>query len=118
MKNLLILIVFAAVYLHFFPEPELDAWIAEKKEAAISGFNNATDTNVKLNPRKIYQDLQAQFENFSDEEIDYIGELTTKSSTVVSYYFENCEPYKQDFKFQSKNQRKVCKTISKYRKFF
>ncbi len=118
MKNLLILIVFGAVYLHFFPEPELDAWFAEKKEEAIAGFNNATSTKVKLSTKRVYEDLQQQFEHFSDEEIDYIGELTSKGSKLTSFFFNHCEPYKQNFKFQSKNQRKVCKTISNYRKFF
>ena len=118
MKNLLILIVCAAVYLHFFPEPEIDAWLAEKKEAAIAAFNTATDTKVKLNARKIYDDLEPQFENFSDEEIDYVTELTAKSKTLIAYYFKNCDPHKQDFKFQAKNQRRVCKVIGNYRKFF
>ena len=118
MKNLLILIAFAAVYLHFFPEPKIDAWFAEKKEEAITGFNSVTNTKVKLSTKRVYEDLQQQFEHFSDEEIDYIGELTSEQKKLTSFFFKHCEPYKQNYKFQTKNQRKVCKGIGNYRQFF
>lgn len=118
MKNLLILIVCAAVYLHFFPEPELQAWFDNKIASAKTGFNNATDTTARLNPKKIYEDLKPSFDHFLEEEIEYIEELTSDRTTLISYYVNQCDPYKEDFKFQSKTQKKVCKAISKYQRFF
>ena len=47
MKNLLILIVAAALFLHFYPQPELEDWFSEKKVTAIAIFAKATDTQVR-----------------------------------------------------------------------
>ncbi len=118
MKNLLILIVCAAVYLHFFPEPELQAWIDDKIASAKSGFNSATDTNAKLSTKKVRKDLKQFEEHFLEDEIEYIDELTSDRKTLISFYYAQCSPYKRDFKFQSKNQEKVCRVTGKYSKFF
>jgi len=118
MKKLLILITCAAVYLHFFPEPELQAWYDDQIASAKSSFDNATDTTAKLNPKKVYRDLEPSFNQFLDDEIDYVDELTTDRTALISFYKKQCDPYKQDFKFQSKNQKNVCSAIGKYRRFF
>ena len=55
MKNLLILIVAVALFLHFYPQPELDDWFAQQKETILTSFSEATDTQVSLKSDKIFQ---------------------------------------------------------------
>jgi hypothetical protein len=46
MKNLLILIVAIALFLHFYPQPEVTKFYNEQKEALLEGFSDFSDTRV------------------------------------------------------------------------
>ncbi len=118
MKNLLILIVAAAVFLHFYPQPELETWYQEQKESILTGFNNATDTKVKLSVKKVYSDLERKFDHFTTEEITYATELTSERDKVITFYKEHCDKPKPDYNFQTANQKMVCKVIGRYRSYF
>ena len=58
-EKYIILIVAAALFLHFYPQPELEAWFEEQKTEVLKVFSDATDTKVRLKSDKIYQDLAA-----------------------------------------------------------
>jgi hypothetical protein len=44
MKNLLILIVSAALFLHFYPQPEVTKFYDEQKNSLLDGFAEFSDT--------------------------------------------------------------------------
>jgi len=118
MKKLLILIVASAVYLHFYPQPELEQWYNDKKNSILASFNEATDTRVKLSVKKVYSDIELSFNRFSPEEIIYTKNLTSDTEKVISFYKAHCEKPEPDFNFQAANQKIVCKGIGKYRSYF
>jgi hypothetical protein len=113
MKNLLILIVFAAVFLHFYPQPEVTKFYEEQKAYVLSLFSDATDTRVRLKADKIYTDLEPKFDSFRPSEIKRLKEITSDRTNVKQYYSEFCSN-KRDTKFHVANQELICKTITKY----
>ncbi|WP_448553971.1 hypothetical protein [Thalassotalea montiporae] len=117
MKNILILIVFAAVFLHFYPQPEVTAWYEEKKEAMLEMFSDATDTKVRLKADRVFKDIEPKFNQFRPSEIKHVEQITSSRKAIVSYYNEYCTN-KRDTKLYAKNQALVCQTMSKYSSFF
>lgn len=118
MKNLLILIVIAAIFLHFFPQPKLTQWYHEQKENALEMFNTATDTKVRLNPNKIYRDLSKHLASFNEQEQQYLKEITDSRGNVKAFYKEYCDTAKRTPKLHQKNQETVCNTIRPYQSLF
>jgi len=118
MKNLLILIVAAAVFLHFYPQPELESWYNKQKELVIKSFNDATDTNVRLSTKKVYSDLEKEFNRFTPEEITYAKEITSEREKIITYFKDYCDNSKVDYNFHPVNQKAVCKVIGQYRSYF
>jgi hypothetical protein len=118
MKNLLILIVFAAVYLHFYPQPELNAWYEEKKALVLTKFSEATDTKVRLKADKIFTDLKDDFKSFSTEEVAFVQEITSSREKVEAFYHSHCEQKNYDGHLRSANLKKVCDKITQYRSLF
>ena len=118
MKNLLILIVAAAVYLHFYPQPEVTKFYNEQIEAAQEFFSEHTSTKVRLKADKIYTDLEPKFNQFSKEEIERLKEITSSRTQVKVFYFDICQTTKHEPSFHPNNERLVCQTIGKYRQYF
>ena len=114
MKNLLILIVAAALFLHFYPQPELEDWFSDKKETAIAIFSKATDTKVRLKADKIYNDLKSQFNTFNDDEQTLLKKITKDRESVKAFFTDFCRGNKRAYQFHNENQKKVCQTIEKY----
>lgn len=114
MKNLLILIVAAALFLHFYPQPELEDWLAEQKALVINTFSDATDTQVRLKADKIYTDLKSQFGHFSDEEQIFLKEMTVDRKSVKAFFTEFCVDKQQSPHFHRENQTTVCNKIRQY----
>jgi len=114
MKNLLILIVAAAVFLHFYPQPEITKFYNDKKEYLLDGFSAFSDTSVRLKADKVFIDLKPELNSFSSDEVDALKELTSSRSNVNSYYKDFCKNKKRSAIFHPNNQSKICKTISKY----
>lgn len=114
MKNILILIVAAAVFLHFYPQPEVTKFYNETKETLLDGFSEFSDTSVRLKADKVFIDLKPQLKKFSSEEVDFLKEITSSRSNVNDFYQEYCKAKKRSAIFHQVNQTKVCSAISKY----
>lgn len=118
MKKLLILIVAAALYFHYYPNEKLNSWFFEQKQTVLSYFSDATDTKVRLNSDKIYQDLTKDFAQFNQEEKAFVAEITSSREKVKNFNEQYCKTQKQTPKLHRDNLVKVCYTISKYSNLF
>jgi len=119
MKNLLILIVAAAVFLHFYPQPEVEKFYQEQKNAALNAFSEATDTSVRLKVSKVQEDLAKEYASFRKSEKKRAEQLSSTRDNITDYYRTYCSSQpKKDVKFQQNNQNKICKVITKYSKYF
>ncbi len=114
MKNLLILIVAAAVFLHFYPQPEVTKFYNEQKEALLDGFSEFSDTQVRLKADKVFTDLQPKLASFSAEEVKSLKEITSSRAKVNEFYQSYCKEKTKSIIFHPTNQASVCHTISKY----
>ncbi len=114
MKNLLILIVAIALFLHFYPQPEVTKFYNEQKETLLEGFSEFSDTRVRLKAEKIFIDLQPKLESFSAEEVKYLKEITSSRANVKAFYQDYCRKQTASIVFHSANQVSVCQTISQY----
>ncbi len=114
MKNILILIVAAAVFLHFYPQPEITKFYNETKESLQDGFSEFSDTSVRLKADKIFIDLKSELNSFSSEEVDYLKEITSSRNNVNAFFQDYCKNKKSSAIFHPTNQSKVCNTIGKY----
>ena len=114
MKKLLILIVAAALFLHFYPQPDVEEWFTEQKTKVSDTFSEATDTQVRLKADKIYNDLKDQFANFSNEEQVFLQEITVDRQSVKAFFVEFCEGNEQSPNFHRENQEKVCRKIAQF----
>lgn len=118
MKNLLILIVAIAVYLHFYPQPEVTAFYNKHMASVKEAFNEFSDTKVRLKPDKIFDDLKPEFATFSEREIEHLREITSSRKAVKEFYFAYCTQPERDHIFHSNNQNKTCSVVRKYRGLF
>jgi len=114
MKNLLILIIAAALFLHFYPQPEVTKFYNDQKNRLLDGFSEFSDTNVRLKADKVMIDLKPKLAQFSSEEVKYLEEITSSRSNVKSFFDEYCTNKKRNAIFHSSNQQEVCKTMSQY----
>ncbi len=118
MKNLLILIVAIAVFLHFYPQPEVEQFYQEQKESLLTAFSEATDTGVSLNLNKVTQDIEAQFASFRKSEKKHAATITASKKSVKAYYSTHCIGKEiRDKKLHVDNQQKVCKILVRYSSF-
>lgn len=114
MKNLLILIVAAALYLHFYPNEKVTQFYSEQKQSLLNGFSEISDTNVRLKSDKIYLDLESELESFSVKEVEHLKEIASSRDNVKAFYYNICKTEQRDVFFHIKNQQKVCATVSRY----
>lgn len=114
MKNLLILIVAIALFLHFYPQSEVTKFYHEQKDMLLEGFAQFSDTKVRLKADKILTDLTPKFDQFSTEEIKYLKEITASKANVSSFFQEYCTSAKRSIILHAENQVEVCKAISQY----
>ena len=114
MKNILILIVAAAVFLHFYPQPEVTKFYNETRESLLKGFSEFSDTSVRLKADKILIDLKSELDSFSSDEVNALKALTSSRSNVSSFYQDYCKNKKRSAIFHPTNQAKICTTISQY----
>mgnify|MGYP005986879033 CR=1 FL=1 len=114
MKNILILIVAAAVFLHFYPQPEVTKFYNETKETLLDSFSEFSSTSVRLKADKILLDLKPQFNSFSSQELDSLKEITSSRENVMSFYQAYCKDEKRSAIFHPTNKAKICKTIAQY----
>ena len=119
MKNLLILIVAAAVFLHFYPQPELEAWYEEKMTIVMDKFGEFTSTQVQLKPERVYLDIEAKFSTFRKSEQAHVKKITQTSDSIEGYYIRFCKNRSnRDQKLHRNNQEIVCRIIDSYSRYF
>lgn len=118
MKNLLILIVAVALFLHFYPQKELQDFYEQGKQKVLETFSEATDTRVRLDPKKISRDLEVHFNQFKESERHFINELTQSRKNVVEFYRNYCQSSKRSAELHITNQKLVCDAITPYQSLF
>ena len=114
MKNLLILILFAALFLYFYPQPEVTKFYKEQKNSLLDSFVEFSDIKVRLKADQVFIDLEPKLTRFSPDEVKYLKEITLSRANVKSFFKEYCRSKKRSIIFRSYNQVEVCKTISQY----
>lgn len=114
MKNIIILIVAAAVFLHFYPQPEVTKFYNDTKARLLESFAEFSDTSVRLKADKILIDLEPQLGSFSAAEVESLKEITSSRKNVNSFYQTYCKGKKRNTVFHPVNKAKVCKTIDNY----
>jgi hypothetical protein len=114
MKKLIIIIAFAALYLHFYPNEKLNTWYNQEKANLVTKFSEATDTGIKLRSEKVYTDLEPQFDSFSEEEIVELKNITATRAKVKNFYETYCNSDQESPIFNHINKEKICITIDKY----
>ncbi|WP_286263466.1 hypothetical protein [Thalassotalea atypica] len=117
MKNILILIVAIAVFLHFYPQPEVTSFYEEKKEQVLTAFSDATDTRVRLKASKVHSEIEKKFSTFRPSEQEHIQEVTLTSASIITYYEKYCRGTKRDQKLHPDNQKTICSVMTKYSKY-
>ena len=114
MKKLLILIAFAAVFLHFYPQPELESWYDQQKSWLKKEISEATDTQIRLNVEKIIESLHADVENFSPEELDYLKEVTADRDTIKTFFHQHCKSDVATDMLSKANLADICRVMTDY----
>ena len=114
MKHLLILIVAASLYLHFYPNEKITEFYNKQKQSLLDNFSDFSDTKVRLKADKIYLDLERHLESFSEKEIERLKEITSSRESVKEFYSTICQSDKRDIDFHITNEKKVCSTIDRY----
>ena len=114
MKNLLFLLAAAAIYLHFYPNEKVTNFYNEKKLFLVSKFNEVGSTKIHLKSSKIYDDLEGQLANFSDNEVARLRGISSSRNNVEEFYLTYCKTDQRDIVFRLANEKKVCAVINKY----
>jgi hypothetical protein len=118
MKHLLFLIVAASLYLHFYPNEKVTTFFNEQKQRLLGQFDELTDTKLQLRAEKIYDDLANELDSFSDKEVERLKQISASRVNVKEFYFTVCQTNKRDIVFHLNNEKKVCRTISRYSSMF
>ena len=114
-KNLIIIIVAIAVYLHFYPNEELNEWFSETKQQAQEDFSEIADTKAKVAPSKLISVLQTDFKKFSKNEVAYVKQVAETRDSLKAFHKEYCVEPKDNPRLRRQYQLKVCSTIDQYR---
>jgi hypothetical protein len=118
MKNLLILIVAIAVFLHFYPQPEVDQFYQEQKESLMAIFSEATETSAGLNLSTVTKDIEALFPTFRKSEKKHTLTIIESKKSVKAFYSTHCTGKAlRDKKLHVDNQEKICRTLKRYSRF-
>lgn len=116
MKNLLILIVAIAIFLHFYPQPEVDEFYEDSLTFLDETFGDTFDTQSRLDPKKILIDLKSDIPTFKIKERAKLEELASSRQSLKAFYDDYCTANKRAKDYRPYVQQKICKTIAKYRK--
>lgn len=114
MKKILILIVAIALYLHFYPQPELNAWYEEKKAEFLDELSKSTKVTFKSNLDGVYEELKEEFIGFSEIELKNLKTITSSLDSLTEYYDNNCHGSEQNKLFHPDNADKVCAKVAKF----
>ncbi len=115
MKKLLIIIVAIAVYLHFYPNEELNAWYDKTKQQAKTKFSDIADTKARVSPTKLISGLQQDFKTFSKKEVAYVEQLAESRDNLRAFHKEYCEVTKDNIRLRRDHLILVCNKLEQYR---
>ena len=113
MKKILILIVGIALYLHFYPQPELNDWYEGKKAEFLDTLAKATKARFKSSVDGLYDELKTEFEDFSPVEFQNLKTITSSVDQVTEFYEKNCTENIHSKFFHEGNAERVCYRLSK-----
>ena len=114
-KKILIIIVAAAVYLHYYPNEELTNWYNSSKEEAQTKFADISDTNARVAPSKLISVLQQDFKTFSKNEVTYVKSLAESRESLREFHKSYCLTEKNNDRLSRDHLLKVCSTLEQYR---
>lgn len=114
-KNILIIIVAIAVYLHFYPNEALTNWYNTTKESATTQFADIADTKARVAPSKLINVLQQDFKKFSKHEVAYVKELAQSRESLRAFHKDYCETGKDNRRLRRDYQLIVCAKLEQYR---
>lgn len=114
MKKLLILIVSAAIYLHFFPHPELAAFYEQQKNALLTKMSQSSKVTFKQNMNAIYNDIKSNYISFSSSELARLKEVTASVESIESFHQVYCKQGKANKNFHPDNIDKICPKMAKF----
>ena len=115
MKKLFILIVFIAVFLHFYPQQALTTWYDKNKNKLQQTFSQLTGTKIRIKPQKVYQDIEPKINQFKPLEKKFVIKITRSREAILAFHHDFCENKKNSAHLHTKNQILVCNSIQKYR---
>ncbi len=116
-KNLLIIVVAAAVYLHFYPNEDVNKWVAEQKENADELFNETFDTKARVSPKKLLSAMQKDMQKFTKAEVAYLETLVESRSDLKEFNKTYCGTTKRNPQMRDIQVDQVCEKISQQRIF-
>ncbi|QBY04276.1 hypothetical protein E2K93_07685 [Thalassotalea sp. HSM 43] len=114
-KKILVIIVAAAVYLHFYPNAELTAWYNEQIGSAKQNFSEIADTKARVAPSKILTVLQPEFKKYSKREVAYVESIAASRDDLRLFYDEYCPNLKTNTRLRRAYLQQVCDTVDQYR---
>ena len=112
MKKILILIVGIALYLHFYPQPELIQLYEDKKSELLSRLENSTKVTFKVNLADTYKKWEKELNGLSKQELSNLKEVLTSFDSVMNFYDENCHGNITAKLFYSDNHDKICNRLA------
>ncbi|OUS23897.1 hypothetical protein A9Q98_14275 [Thalassotalea sp. 42_200_T64] len=115
MKNILIIIVAIAVYLHYYPNEQVNEWYDTYIGQAKQSLSEVTDTKVKVAPSKLLTVLQRDFEQYTKSEVAYIEAIASSRKSVRSFHQKYCGEFKGNTRLRHEHVKKACRTIDQYR---
>ena len=112
MKKILILIVAIALYLHFYPNPEINKWYEGKKAEFLDTMAKSTKVTFKSNLDELYNQLKKDSKGFSAIELENLRTITGSLDSLNDFYQNNCSENSKSSLFHPDNISKVCKKLS------
>lgn len=114
MKKLLILIVSAAIYLHFFPNPELTQFYEDKKSQFLNKMSQSSQVTFKKKMNNIYNEIKADYVGFSATELAKLKDITESVESIEQFNEEYCVKGKKNKNFHPDHIDKICLKTSHF----
>lgn len=116
-KKLIVVAAVIAMYLHFYPNEQVNSWLGGQKDMATKKFTEITNTKVQIKPRILLKQLDKDFAKFSKLEKKYVQTIVVDRPTLAKFSADYCGTEKKNSKLRAKNVKLVCDNIVQYRIF-
>lgn len=114
-KKLLFLLTAAAIYLHYYPQPKLDALFVEysNKVSEMLGENFGTQATKKAST--VYDKLATGFNSFTPDEQALVKEISLNRASIKQFNEQHCRGSQRNHPvFHTDNLRKVCDQVHRF----